>query len=85
MSAGKSHMRILGKKKEEPTQAPAGVQPVEGSHIGNHHVEQHEALRHNVNEGQTQRHPETPAGQHATGSFTGPTPAAADEKQKKGS
>jgi hypothetical protein len=34
------------------------------------HQQQRHVLRHNVEGGQAEEHPETPAGQHATGSFT---------------
>jgi hypothetical protein len=68
---------------EEPRaskqQPPAGVQPVEAedSHItGTTHHQQREALQKNVSGKeqdsghQAERHPEMPAGIHATGSFT---------------
>jgi hypothetical protein len=54
--------------------APASVQPVESEHghlAGKKHSGQHEVLENNVETGQQERHPATPAGQHATGSFTG--------------
>jgi hypothetical protein len=54
--------------------APTSVQPVETeetSAAGDKKVEQMRALKHNVETGQHQRHPEEVAGQHATGSFTG--------------
>ena len=34
------------------------------------HSEQKRVLRQNVEDGQARQHPETPAGQHATGSFS---------------
>ncbi|MBT9330911.1 hypothetical protein [Paracidobacterium acidisoli] len=46
------------------------VPPDNAARSGDRHAEQREHLKRNVAEGQTQRHPETPAGQHATGSFT---------------
>ncbi len=55
-------------------EAPAGVQTVEPedpSLTGGGHSSQKELLEHNVRAGHAQQHPETPAGQHATGSFTG--------------
>ena len=55
-------------------EAPAGVQSVETEdphQVGAGRAQQHESLKQNVEGGQGQRHPETPAGQHATGSFTG--------------
>jgi hypothetical protein len=54
-------------------EAPTGVQPVETEdprHVGGGHADQQESLKHNVQGGQAERHPDTPAGQHATGSFT---------------
>jgi hypothetical protein len=73
------------KEKQEPThQAPTQVQPVEpedASRAGDRYEQQKEQLQKNVVHGQTQRHPETPAGQHATGSFTGATGAGASGKE----
>jgi hypothetical protein len=71
-------------RETKHTNAPTGVQPVEpddASRSGDHHAEQHEHLRRNVAEGQAQRHPETPAGQHATGSFTGRTGKGTDREK----
>jgi hypothetical protein len=58
--------------------APAGVQPAqtpvepEDAYLtGASRAEQQKWLEKNVTQGQAQRHPDTPAGQHATGSFTG--------------
>lgn len=54
--------------------APASVQHVEAEHghtAGKGHSGQKEILQENVERGQQERHPATPAGQHATGSFTG--------------
>ena len=57
-----------------PQEAPTGVQPVEpaNSQPAGKDQQSH-ALKLNVegSAGQGQRHPDTPAGQHATGSFTG--------------
>jgi hypothetical protein len=75
-------------EKDEPThQAPTQVQPVQpedASATGDQHDQQREHLKRNVTEGQTQRHPETPAGQHATGSFTGATGSDVSGKVKNG-
>ncbi len=53
---------------------PASVQPVEAEDpkesAGDHRL-QKKVLNENVEGGVAQQHPESPAGQHATGSFTG--------------
>jgi hypothetical protein len=70
--------------EKESTTAPTGVQPLQTddtSGSADHHTEQREHLQRNVTEGQAERHPETPAGQHATGSFTGKTGGDADRKR----
>jgi hypothetical protein len=54
-------------------QPPTGVQPVEPEDpalTGGGHSSQKDALEHNVKHGHARQHPESPAGQHATGSFT---------------
>jgi hypothetical protein len=68
--------------------APTGVQPVEPADEqptppGKDH--QRQALKLNVegSAGQAQRHPDTPAGQHATGSFTGENDAALEKTAAK--
>jgi hypothetical protein len=56
--------------------SPASVQPVESEGSSNDAAgkkEQHRVLKHSVETGQHERHPEEVAGQHATGSFTGGT------------
>ncbi|WP_446745357.1 hypothetical protein [Silvibacterium acidisoli] len=66
------------KNHDHPSEAakhsnPASVQPTETEHghpAGKKQA-QHEALQDNVDRGQEERHPDTPAGQHSTGSFTG--------------
>lgn len=65
-------------KKEEHRaskhEAPAGVQTVEPedpSLTGGGHSSQKNLLEHNLRAGHAQQHPASPAGQHATGSFTG--------------
>jgi hypothetical protein len=60
--------------KPEKQAAPASVQTVEpeqGPPADEGQSRQNEVLKHNVETGQQERHPATPAGQHATGSFTG--------------
>ena len=73
-----SHVRSKDETKEEHRaskhEAPAGVQTVEPADpalTGGGHSSQQELLEHNVRGGHTKQHPATPAGQHATGSFTG--------------
>lgn len=54
--------------------APASVQPVEAEdpiQSGGHPHLQKRILNENFEGGAAQQHPESPAGQHATGSFTG--------------
>jgi hypothetical protein len=54
--------------------SPTSVQPIETEGVSvddKKKSEQNKALKHNVETGQHQRHPEEVAGQHATGSFTG--------------
>jgi hypothetical protein len=65
-------------KRDEPRagkhEAPAGVQTVEPedpASTGCGPSSQKELLEHNIRGGHAQQHPATPAGQHATGSFTG--------------
>jgi hypothetical protein len=60
-----------------PHQTPTSVTPVEppaephhGQAAGNTHQSQRRALHSNSESKQNEQHPETPAGQHATGSFT---------------
>jgi len=53
---------------------PTSVQPIEPADArktGSSKPAQREMLEQNVREGQAREHPETVAGQHATGSFTG--------------
>ena len=65
---------------------PTSVQPVEAvdpkESAGDQHL-QKKILNENVKGGAAEQHPETPAGQHATGSFTGsarPQPSRAPKK-----
>ena len=66
---------------EEPAQEhPVSVQPIEPAdprQTGSSKSDQREILEDNISEGQAQPHPETVAGQHATGSFT-------DKKRRAG-
>ena len=61
----------------QPTHTP--VQPEEARLTGAGRKEQGRLLKKNVEEGQAERHPDLPAGQHATGSFTG----TGENKQQK--
>jgi hypothetical protein len=65
---------------------PSSVQPVEAEDpkesAGNQHL-QKKVLNENVEGGAAQQHPESPAGQHATGSFIGPTPTQPLKTPKK--
>lgn len=59
--------------KAQEHQASPSVHPVEPEDAqltGTSRSLQRRVLGLNVEEGQAQEHPETPAGQHATGSFT---------------
>ena len=47
------------------------MQPKDAHLVGAGREEQIRLLKKNVEEGQAERHPDLPAGQHATGSFTG--------------
>lgn len=53
----------------QPTPTP--VQPHEAHLTGAGDKERQRLLKENVEGGQAERHPDLPAGQHATGSFTG--------------
>ena len=53
------------------------VEPQDPRQIGSSKPAQRELLEQNVREGQAREHPETVAGQHATGSFT-------DKKRRAG-
>lgn len=59
---------------------PVSVQPIEPAdprQTGSSKSDQREILKDNISKGQAQPHPETVAGQHATGSFT-------DKKRRAG-
>ena len=88
--AFKPRLRWLRKPKpDDPDspQAPTGVQsvPPDKPYVsGFAQPHQTSLLKLNVEgeAGQAQRHPDTPAGQHATGSFTGPGPDPAEDDKK---
>jgi hypothetical protein len=77
-TAGKFTPNLRGPKPavehEMTTQEhPTSVQPVEPAdprRTGSSKPAQREMLEQNVREGQAREHPETVAGQHATGPFT---------------
>jgi hypothetical protein len=50
---------------------PKPMQPKDAQLIGAGRKEQIRLLKKNVEDGQAEGHPDLPAGQHATGSFTG--------------
>ena len=65
-----------GTQPDQNQKAATSVQPIEsdsgpGGGSGDEKAAQTKALDLNVDGKQGQRHPGTPAGQHATGSFTG--------------
>lgn len=70
----KTHGAFTSKLRRPATEEhPVSVQSVEPEnprHTGGSKPTQREILEHNVSEGQLKEHPETVAGQHATGSFT---------------
>jgi hypothetical protein len=55
---------------QRPETSVHPVEPEDPKAAGADHQQQRHVLRHNIEGGQAQEHPETPAGQHATGSFT---------------
>jgi len=65
---------------------PSSVQPVEAEDpkesSGDHHL-QRQVLNENVEGGAAEHHPANPAGQHATGSFTGSGPEHPPTAPKK--
>ncbi len=50
---------------------PPSAESDSDAKTGAEQTSQAETLRHNTEGGQAQSHPDAPAGQHATGSFTG--------------
>jgi hypothetical protein len=76
----KMHAKKHSQKEEHARTtivAPTGVQPThtpgpdDAHKTHDTHGEQRRVLEHSVKGGQAQRHPDTPAGIHSTGSFTG--------------
>jgi hypothetical protein len=63
-------------KHESPTSVQS-VEPEDPRQTGSSKPAQREILEQNVRDGQAREHPETVAGQHATGSFT-------DKKRRTG-
>ena len=65
---------------------PSSVQPVEAEDpkesAGDQHL-QKRILNETVEGGAASQHPDSPAGQHATGSFTGPAPVQPSKTPKK--
>ena len=74
-AAKKSHSTQKAEENASAKQSgPTSVQPVQPDDVqltGAGRKEQHRLLKKNVAEGKAERHPDLPAGQHATGSFTG--------------
>ena len=74
-AAKKSHSTQKAEENASAKQSgPTSVQPVQPDDVqltGAGRKEQHRLLKKNVDDGQARRHPDQPAGQHATGSFTG--------------
>lgn len=69
-----SKAEILHEEPAGTQEPPASVQPVEpedARQTGSSKPIQREVLERNVRDGEARPHPETVAGQHATGSFTG--------------
>jgi len=58
-----------GKSEQKPATSVHPIEP-DDAKLANHSQQNH-VLSQNADAGQNQQHPETPAGQHATGSFTG--------------
>lgn len=56
---------------QQPETSVHPLEPEDKRATGTSGSRQREMLRDNVEGGQTQQHPDTPAGQHATGSFSG--------------
>ena len=57
---------------------PTPIEPEEARLTGAGDKEKNRLLKQNVEEGKAESHPDLPAGQHATGSFTGE-----NKRQKK--
>lgn len=56
---------------EQPSPSVHPVEPEDAHVTGTSRSLQRRVLGLNVNDGQAKQHPQTPAGQHATGSFSG--------------
>jgi len=65
----RSHQEKAEAQQPSPSVHP--VEPEDAQLTGTSRSLQRRVLGLNVEDGQAQEHPETPAGQHATGSFTG--------------
>jgi hypothetical protein len=81
-------MAATDKTHQDPANhhPPTGVQPLESEDPkapGKSQHAQHHALKENTEGHAAERHPETPPGQHATGSFTEPAPALPKAPHKK--
>jgi hypothetical protein len=63
--------------KQEPPTSVQPIEPEDPRQTGSSKPAQRELLEQNVRDGQAREHPETVAGQHATGSFT-------DKKRRTG-
>ncbi|MFZ0273844.1 MAG: hypothetical protein WB524_16070 [Acidobacteriaceae bacterium] len=75
-SAAQDHSRSVEEKAsaQKPETSVHPVEPEDPKTTGAGHARQRRVLGLNVGEGgHAQQHPETTAGQHATGSFTGGT------------
>jgi hypothetical protein len=82
-SAPKIHSTSVEEKAstQKPETSVHPVEPQDPQAAGAAHAQQRSVLRHNVDGQQAQPHPETTAGQHATGSFTG---SPDQQSRKKG-
>jgi hypothetical protein len=75
----KEHVKQSPQEEEKTAKkiAPTAVQPThtpgpdDAHRLHDSHSQQRKVLEMNVKGGQAQRHPDTPAGIHSTGSFTG--------------
>jgi hypothetical protein len=78
--------RRNNKTESSPHHPPTSVQPVENDekHTGVNPDHQRSAIRGNTEDGAGEQHPESPAGQHATGSFTGESLRPARTRKKSG-
>ena len=65
----RSHQHDEKASSQQPQTSVHPVEPEDKRSTGTNRPEQRETLQQNVGGGQAQQHPDTPAGQHATGSF----------------